>query len=416
MEISRREFMKYSLAMTATLLGAGCIAQQERTAIKPTPEAPTNKEVKEIVIGSNHPLTGVLSYEGKRMHAAIELAAKKKNDSGGVKSLGGAKIKVIAGDNQGKQELGGQVTDELIDKGAVIVLGCYSSPVTMSATEVAEKRKVPFIVSVSVADEVLQGRGLKYVYRPQPPAMVMARDFAKMVPEIIRNSDKDVKTAGLFYINNKFGQSIRNHLLKFLPENDVEIIEEVSYEYGASSVDTQVLKLKNANPDMIIATTYVSGGILLAKSMMKLGYRSPYLTTCAAATYVNEDAVQQVGEFANGVLSTNYALNPRNPKTQTVKKEFKELTGMDLSATAGMAYVAAEVAIKALEEAGSTDPEVINSTLRKIKVTDHIAAMPPIEFGEDGENKNALAPVLQVQDLRVKVVYPPEFAEAEPVV
>ena len=40
--------------------------------------------------------------------------------------------------------------------------------------------------------------------------------------------------------------------------------------------------------------------------------------------------------------------------------------------------------------------------------------MGAIEFDDQGENINALGPVNQVQDLSVRVVYPEEYAEAEP--
>lgn len=66
-----------------------------------------------------------------------------------------------------------------------------------------------------------------------------------------------------------------------------------------------------------------------------------------------------------------------------------------------------------LISSGSADPDEINDALGQITVEDHIAAMPPITFADNGENENALAPLFQVQDLQDRVVAPEEFAETD---
>lgn len=371
---------------------------------------------QEVLIGSNHPLSGSLASTGTSMHNAIKLAAARKNEAGGISSLDGAQVKVLKGDNQGKQELGGQVTQDLIDKGAKTVLGCYASPVTTAATQVAERAQTPFVITVAAATDILQGRGFNYVYRPQPPAQKMAKDYATLVPNVIRQNGSEIKTAGLFYVNNSYGQSIKENLKNFLPENDVEVITETAIETGASSANTQVSKLKQADPDAVVATTYVPGGVTLVDAMQSQGYRPPHLTACASATFTNGDAVKDIGSFANGIMDNNYALDPTDPETQKVRKQFNQRYNQTLAASDGMAYTAAEVAIAAIEKAASTDRKAINKALQTITFKDHLAAMGPITFKENGENKNALAPVNQVQDLTVKVVYPEEYAAAKPVV
>ena len=140
------------------------------------------------------------------------------------------------------------------------------------------------------------------------------------------------------------------------------------------------------------------------------------LTACASATFTDDDAVSDIGEFANGIMDNNYALNPTVDKTKKVRDQFDQRFEQSFSATVGMAYTAGEVVIAAIEKAGSTDRKAINEALKSLKYEDHIAAMGPVQFKKDGENKNALAPVNQVQEQSIKVVYPEQFAEAKPVV
>src|SRR5699024_10245819 len=151
------------------------------------------------------------------------------------------------------------------------------------------------------ATDILQGRGFNYVYRPQPPAKKIANDFATLVPKVIRQNGSSVETAGLFHVNNSYGQSIKENLNQFLPENDVEVVVETAVETGASSANTQVSKLKQADPDTVVATTYVPEGVTLVDAMQNQGYRPPHLTACASATFTDDDAVSDIGNFANGI-------------------------------------------------------------------------------------------------------------------
>ncbi|WP_148413967.1 ABC transporter substrate-binding protein [Haloferax sp. KTX1] len=429
---NRRRFLKATGASVAALTLAGCASDDagsggdsggsgdsggdsggsggETGTTTGTPE----QSVDEVIIGSNHPLSGSLAATGVGMSNAIKLAAMRKNEEGGIESLGGAEVTVIEGDNQGAQELGGQVSEELLSEGAHVLTGCYSSPVTTAATQVAERQGVPFVISIAAADNILQGRDFNYVYRPQPPARRLASDYADLVPSVIRDGGGTIDTAGLFYINNSYGQAIRDSLREFLPGQNVEIVEETAIEFGASNANTQVSRLRSADPDTIIATTYVAGGVLLAQALQDQDYRPPYLTASASATFTDDDAVGDIGEFANGVLDNNYALNPTVDKTAEVRSQFLDNYDQEFSASVGMSYTAAEVIIQAVEEAGSVDPDDINEALKGLSYEDHISAMGAIEFDDQGENVNALGPVNQVQDLSVKVVYPEEYAEAEP--
>ncbi|ELZ27959.1 branched-chain amino acid ABC transporter substrate-binding protein [Halogeometricum pallidum JCM 14848] len=429
----RRRFIKAAGATALTLGLAGCASDDadsggestpsesgggdttgESTQTEGTTTGSSQSSVDEVVIGSNHPLSGSLAATGVGMSNAIKLAAMRKNEEGGIESLGGAQVKVIEGDNQGAQELGGQVSEELLSEGAHVLTGCYSSPVTTAATQVAERQGVPFVISIAAADNILEGRGFDYIYRPQPPARRLASDYADLVPTVIRDNGGTVETAGLFYINNSYGQAIRDSLREFLPQQNVEIVAETALEFGASNANTQVSRLRSADPDTVIATTYVNGGVLLAQAMQDQSYRPSYLSACASATFTDDRSVRDIGDFANGVMDNNYALNPTIDKTAEVRSQFTDNYDQEFSASVGMAYTAGEVIIQAIENAASVDPDDINGALKELRYEDHISAMGPISFNDTGENENALAPVNQVQDLSVKVVYPQEYAEAQP--
>lgn len=397
----RRSFLKY-VGAAGTVGLAGCIGQN------PNSDGGDDS----IVIGSNHPLSGGLGGTGTRMDNAVKLAATMKNENGGIESMDGAELEVVSGDNQGEQELGGEVTDQLIEDGADVLTGCFSSPVTNAATRAAERSGVPFVISVSVADDILQETEMNYVYRPQPRARQMAVDHADLMPQAIRDAGGEVETAGIYYIDIDFGQSVRDSLQDVLPDQGIEVVENVGIGFGETA-DTQVTQLQSADPDVVIAVSYEAETVELVRAMDDQNYRPPYLAGCANEALNDRSALQEMGDTAEGALATNFALNPVDDRATEVRDRFESEFDQSFDANVAMTYAATEVIIAAIEEAGSSDPDAINDALAGIEVSDHIAAMPPITFNDAGENENALAPLFQVQDLEDRVVAPEEFAESD---
>lgn len=369
--------------------------------------------VDEVVIGSNHPLTGPLAFAGQRMNNAIKFAAQKKNEAGGIESLGGATVNVISGDHQGKQELGSQVTQELIDDGADIITGCYVSPVTLAATRTAEQEQVPFVISVAVDPSIMDEREMNWTYRNHPGSPGFAVQYADMVPKLARENGVSYDTAALYIVDNSYGQSVERALMEELPKHDVEIVEAVRNSVAASSASTQVTRIRQADPDAIVHVNYVSGGVTLARAMQDQDYRPPLMTACVTGTWVNQDAILDVGEFANGIIDNNYYFDQTNPDAAAIPVEFRNEYDQDMGSNVAMAYTAAQVMIEAIEQAGSANNDDINQALKEIEFSDHIMAMPPITYNDEGKNENALAPALQVQGLETQVVYPQEYANSE---
>jgi len=399
--ISRRLFIKYSGAIGLTAGLSGCSLENDGSTTSATP-----------VIGSNHPLSGNLSNTGERMDQAVQLAAMMKNEDGGIESLDGAEVDVISGDNEGAQELGGEIAQNLIDEGANVLTGCFSSPVTSAATRVAEQEQIPFVISVSVANSILQETNLNYAYRPQPSARQMGIDHARLMPQIVEENGMSIDSVGLFYIDISFGQSVRDTLRSEFEDQGIDVVAEESIGFGETA-DTQVTSFRDADPDAVVATTYRAGTIELLNAMENQDYRPPIMAGCANAALNDVSALDEIGDIANGSLATNFALDPTQERAGQVRERFEEEFDSGFDANVAMTYAATEVIIEAIEEAGSADPEEINDTLREITVENHIAAMPPVSFRDDGENENALAPLFQVQELEDRVVAPGEFAKTD---
>lgn len=114
----------------------------------------------------------------------------------------------------------------------------------------------------------------------------------------------------------------------------------------------------------------------------------------------------------------------RTPLTQAVAALHKQRFGAPLTAAGAHAFTAVLVLAMALDTAGSTEPANVRAGLRQLSMPATQIIMPwnGIRFGEDGQNDLAAAVVEQATgsegtatDGALRLVYPPELAETDPV-
>src|ERR1700690_3743307 len=149
-----------------------------------------------VKIGVIMPLSGNSGGAGKSAVAALELAAQIINEphpemnnlplaaGAGLPNLGGAKIELVVADHQGNPPEGQNQTLRLITQEHVVaMLGSYHSNVTFTATAVAERYGIPYIIGDSVAANIT-GRGFKWVFRTTPIASDFANDYMEFLSDL----------------------------------------------------------------------------------------------------------------------------------------------------------------------------------------------------------------------------------------
>ena len=133
---SRRKFLKHAgAALAAGAFGAVPLRGYAADAIN---------------IGALYPTTGGMAQIGVGCVAAAKLAVEMINEAGGIKSLGGAKLNLIVSDVQSDTTVTRTETDRLITSNKLSAIhGCFASALTLIASEVCERAKVPIITGSS---------------------------------------------------------------------------------------------------------------------------------------------------------------------------------------------------------------------------------------------------------------------------
>jgi hypothetical protein len=156
-----------------------------------------------VNIGGLYPVTGSFAQIGQGCVNAAKLAVQMVNDDGGIKSLGGAKLNLIISDVQSDTTVTRTETDRLISSyKPAAIHGCFASALTLIASEVAERAKVPLLTGSS-SDQLNKGR--HYTFTPFSRASQFALAQLQMSKLV---SDKP-KVAVVFE-NTAFGTSTSN--------------------------------------------------------------------------------------------------------------------------------------------------------------------------------------------------------------
>jgi branched-chain amino acid transport system substrate-binding protein len=159
-------------------------------------------QAKTIKIASIAPLSGPWARQGQLLKMGTDMAMEDINAAGGIKSLGGAKIEVIAADAGDSTEKAKNAAQRLLSDQPELVggTGAWLSSFTLAVTEVTERASLPWL-TLSYSDAITN-RGFKFVFQTSPTADWQAKET---VPTALKLAEaathKTPKTVGIIMDN-----------------------------------------------------------------------------------------------------------------------------------------------------------------------------------------------------------------------
>jgi branched-chain amino acid transport system substrate-binding protein len=384
----------------------------------------TAKAAEEIEVGLLYPLSGALTEAGKRMKAVYEVAADVINGSYDIKGVpyaktegipdkGGAKIVLKFYDTQGSPEVGKAETERALQEGtAKLIIGAYQSAVSKPTSFVAERKKFPYLCGVS-SSAALTERGLKYFFRVAPTDFHDSRMFFTFLDDM-KKQGKAVKRIAMVYERTEFGVHAMKEVKKRIAESNgaYELVADVPYEYKATDVNAEVLKIKAAKPDVIIHATLFSEMTLFAKTYQNLGVKTnANLSFCGG--YQNPKFASQLGDTVDGYMgSCTFAEDFISKKAQlkTINEMYKAKTGMNLDGIAMEGFTTLFVAADAFNRAKDLSPDAIRDALATTALEIETLPGRGVKFDANGQNIWIDSTLSQIQKGDYKVVWPNEWA------
>ena len=142
---------------------------------------------KEVKIALVVPLSGPWARQGILEQMGAEMAIEDVNKAGGIKALGGAKLKLVLYDTGDTAEKAKNAAQRLVAQEPDVVggIGCWLSSFTLAVTEVTERAELPWL-TLSYSD-LITGRGFKYVFQTSPTAEAQA---TALLPRVVDLASK----------------------------------------------------------------------------------------------------------------------------------------------------------------------------------------------------------------------------------
>jgi branched-chain amino acid transport system substrate-binding protein len=383
---------------------------------------------REVVIGVLYPMTGPVAQIGIDARSAINVALDIINNrhdlklplaaGAGLPALGGAKVRVVVVDHQGKPDIGQAEAERLITQEKVHALfGAYFSSVTNTASQVAERMGVPFLNADS-SSPALTERGFQWFFRTSPHdghfSLVMF-DFLK---DLEQRKKIKFKTVAILNENTAFGSDSAKVQEEYAKKYGYEVVARIPFKTGSPSLDAEIGRLKGANPDVLLPSIYTSDAMLFTRAAKNLDY-NPRLIVAQDAGYTDPKFVAEMGKEAEGAITrAPFAtdLAGRKPLIPVVNEMFKKVSGgRDLSDVPARVFTGFLVLADAINRAGSKEPAAIQKALRQTNMPAEQLLMPwtGVRFDEKGQNTGVRAILMQLQGGTYYTVYPFELAARE---
>jgi len=299
-----------------------------------------HKEQK-IYLGYAGSLTGRTSELGLAGRNGAQLAVDEVNRQGGVK---GRQVELLVGDNGGHAETAARVTRDLMDSGAVAIIGHMLSQMSVAALPALENSPV-VMVSPTTATSELSEQDDQFL-RVYPDLRKLAARLAEHAYRerglrrmaIVANSD-----------NRAFSEPWADNFSAFFTHEGGQVVSRKFFANAPQkSLSTTVSAILRERPDglLIIASAPDTG--LLCQQLRKLGSTLPVFSSEWSFA---GDLLRYGGQSVDGLtLFHSFDLAAKNPRYDRFKQAYQHTFAAEPGFAAVNSYDAARLTLQAMEQ------------------------------------------------------------------
>jgi ABC-type branched-subunit amino acid transport system substrate-binding protein len=259
----------------------------------------------EIKVGNIMPYSGpASSYAtiGKTEAAYFKML----NEKGGIN---GRKINFISYDDAYSPPKTVEQARKLVENDEVLlILNPLGTPGNTAIQKYMNAKKVPQLFVSTGAAKWNDPKDFPWTMGWQPSYQVEARIYAAYILQHYPG-----KTIGLLYQNDDFGKDYVIGLKEGLGDKVNLIKVEAGYETSAPTVDSQIVQIKNANPDIFVNIATPKFAAQAIKKVAELGWKPVHFLTNVS---ISVGSVMKPAGYENGqgILSAAYMKDPKDKK------------------------------------------------------------------------------------------------------
>jgi branched-chain amino acid transport system substrate-binding protein len=368
------------------------------------------------------PLSGPWAREGELQRGGAEMAIDDINKAGGIKALGGAQVKLVRYDAGDTAETAKNAAQRMVAENPAVTggLGAWLSTFTLAVTEVTERAGIPWFTQAY--SDLITGRGFRYIFQSSPTAVDQAEKALPAILDLAEHATgKRPKKIAIISDNTasavSFLKPIRDHVLKNL--GLTAVVDEV-FTPPLTDATTLIQRVRSARPDILLALpSNVPDDKMVLDKIAEFGlsggklpivgngghWETPELVANAGKAVVQGLMVITAGGIGKGMEDLERRYCARTGEPWMLQEPI-------------LAYGHIMLLAEAVERARSADRQKVAEQIRAFDLRDGPALLFPghhVKYDQAGRRVDAELMIVQWQDGKVAVTYPPDMAVAKPI-
>ena len=376
----------------------------------------------EVKIAMLMPLTGPWARSGVLEQMGARMAVDDVNATGGIKSLGGAKLTMVEFDAGDSTEKAKDAAQRMLAQEPDLAGGFdgWLSSFVLAITEVTERAELPWMTQGY--SDLITSRGFKYVFQSSPTGIQQAEETLPIIMELATKATGKRPTKVAIVGDNSaasvsFLKPIREHVMKDL---GLTLVTDEIYTPPLADATSIVQKLRSGKPDFVLMqSTNVGDDKLLVEKFAEFGLSGKKMPLLGNGGHwcVPELLKLTAPENVEGLIVE--LANWPGKTAADVERRFIARTGEPwFGHDSIFGYAHARILAEAIERAGSADRHKVNEMLHTMDITTGPALLFPdgrLAYDEKGRRKGAGICIVQFQNGRPVPVYPEKIATAQAV-
>lgn len=346
----------------------------------------SSSDDKTLTIGFVSPVTGALAPFGEVNTFVADQMEEYFADH--PLTLDGTTydVRIVVKDAASDSTKAGDAASDLIyDDGADLIIAGGTPDITNPVSEQCEANSVPCITSVAPWQPFAIRDGdepadLAYSYH----FFWGLEDVSAVYADIWSQVDNNGKAGGLFS-DDPDGQAWSANFPALTADSGVTISNPGLFPNGTKDFSAQISRFKAERDEVLVGVPIPPDFTTFWKQAAQQGYRPKVATIGKALLFPS--SVEALGAIAEN-LSTEVWWTPTAPYTSSLTGQtareladaYSKETGKPWTQPLGFAEAMFEVAVAAVEKAGSTDPEAITGALADLELTTIVGG---IAWGSD---------------------------------
>ncbi len=318
---------------------------------------------KTIKVGAILAVTGGASFLGGPESRTLEMLAEEVNARGGVN---GDKIELIIKDSGGDAEKAVSFAKQLIEEEKVLaIIGPSTSGETLRIKDIAEGGKT-ILLSCAAAEQIVNPVS-KYVFKtPQKDSQVVTWIYSTM-------KEKGISKIAVLASNTGFGKAGKEQLETMAGAAGITIVAAEVYDKAATDLSAVIAKLM-ANKEIqgLVNWSIEPAQAIVLKNARQAGWNVPIFQShgfgnikyVEAAGAAAEDVIFPAGRL---LVADSLAAGETKNVLMKYKTDYEAKYKEPVSTFGGHAYDAFKILCRALEQAGSAEPEKVRDAIENMK-------------------------------------------------